>query len=68
MKITDEMREYLADKYDCDSYNEIEAESDGSNDHIHITGIMPNTNQLGKWYAGTAPDIQKIMDSDNRNN
>ena len=54
MKIDDEIRQYLAAKYNCDPNTDIDV--DGQS--VHVTGIMPNSNTHGQFYAGELGDIQ----------
>ena len=63
MKLSQEIREYLADRYDCDEQTDIE--TDGQS--VHVTGLMPNTNQYGVFHAGDLGDIQRDMESDAAN-
>jgi hypothetical protein len=60
MKIDQEIREYLADRYDCDPNTDIETEGQ----HVHVTAIMPNTSEYGQFYAGDLADIQRDLESD----
>lgn len=58
MKLSPELRNYLAGKYDVDENLDIDTDGEA----VLVTGTMPNTNQYGQFYAGDLADLQWEMD------
>ena len=58
MKITDEIRNYLAALYDCDPAEDIYTNRQA----VHVYGTIPNTNDTGWFYAGDLSDLQCEME------
>lgn len=49
-----EMRQWLSDRYNCDPNVDIDVDGEA----VLVTGIMPNTNQRGEFYAGDLGELR----------
>ena len=65
----DEIRDYLMETAGAEDVlrgvemaeREIEGRDDYGYDEWHVYGTMPNTNQIGWWYAGHTADVVREM-------
>jgi hypothetical protein len=63
MKLDNELREFLSNHYSTDAYYvDPQTDIETVGESVFVTGIMPQTNQVGQFFAGDLGDIQWEME------
>lgn len=58
MQLDDEIRRYLAYRYECDPNEDVDTDGDA----VYVNATMPGTNERDRFYVGDLADVQHDLD------